>query len=191
MTRKRTPTVLQTRFAKLTAGGMAFTEAYAEAGYQTDNLTPHAIAVEASRLFASETVSRLVDEEREHLAALDKKAEHRQAIQVLGDSERVLNFLRETLSGSLDATTAQLKSAELLGRAVGLYRDITENLNKTERTSADIAETLEQRLSELLGIPVEQSLEENPVEQSARVIPVEQSAESGSPGKPGSPGKIH
>ena len=139
----------QREFAKLVASGdYSIVESYQQAGYTI--LSRAAQRVEACRLLSSETVSALVEQERAKLAKTRARIEKNQEAMVLSDSQRVLDKLRIWLEGNEAASTSQLKSAELLGRSCSLFKDVSEHI-KTERSSDDIQQTLEEKLAALLG----------------------------------------
>jgi len=124
-------------------------EAYEISGYAPLG-SRAAQRVEACRLLSSETVSALVEQERVKLAKVRARIEKNQEAMVLSDSQRVLDKLRIWLEGNEAASTSQLKSAELLGRSCSLFKDVSEHI-KTERSSDDIQQTLEEKLAALLG----------------------------------------
>ena len=57
--------------------------------------------------------------------------------------------MRSWSNGEVPATQTQLRAAELLGKACGLYRDVVED--HRERPAALVAADLERRLSSLLA----------------------------------------
>ena len=60
----------------------------------------------------------------------------------------LVDLLRKWSKGDESATSSQLRAAELLGKACGLYRDVIED--HRERPAAAVAAELEQRLASML-----------------------------------------
>jgi DNA mismatch repair ATPase MutS len=63
----------------------------------------------------------------------------------LSDKTRVLSRLREWMDGS-DSTSNQLRAAELLGKSVGLFKDVVETTDSrsSEELLAELDAMLEQ-----------------------------------------------
>ena len=142
----------QQKFAKLVACGMndgqpiTILDSYSKAGYQVLG-SRKATQVEACRLLASDTVQSLVEQERELLRKSEEKVRKSQEILVISDSERVLDKLRKWIEGE-DATTSQLRSAELLGKAASLFQN-NLNIETKQRSSAEIESLLRAKLTSL------------------------------------------
>jgi hypothetical protein len=142
----------QQKFAKLVACGMndgqpiTILDSYSKAGYQVLG-SRKATQVEACRLLASDTVQSLVEQERELLRKSEEKVRKSQEILVISDSERVLDKLRKWIEGE-DATTSQLRSAELLGKAASLFQN-NLNIETKQRSSAEIESLLQAKLASL------------------------------------------
>ena len=143
----------QKRFAKLIANGcdkegkpITATDAYEEAGYKA--LSQNAQGVEACRLIANDTVSRLIEEERVVIKKFEKKVQKKKEILALSDTQRVLDKLRTWIDGDIEASTSQLRSAELLARVSGMLRTDISIENK-ERSSSEIEGLLNSKLAAL------------------------------------------
>jgi len=153
----------QKRFAKLIANGcdkdgkpINATDAYVEAGYKA--LYPrNAQGVEACRLIANDTVSGLIEEERASIRKFEKKVQKKQEILTLSDTQRVLDKLRTWIDGDIEASTSQLRSAELLARVSGMLRTDISIENK-ERSSSEIEDLLNSKLA-ALSVIVEDEVE--------------------------------
>ena len=153
----------QKRFAKLIANGcdkdgkpINATDAYVEAGYKA--LTPrNAQGVEACRLIVNDTVARLIEEERASIRKFEKKVQKKQEILTLSDTQRVLDKLRTWIDGDIEASTSQLRSAELLARVSGMLRTDISIENK-ERSSSEIEDLLNSKLA-ALSVIVEDEIE--------------------------------
>ena len=76
-----------------------------------------------------------------------EKRQHSEALTV-SDRDMLVSLLRKWSKGDESATSSQLRAAELLGKACGLYRDVVED--HRERPSTLVAAELEARLSALL-----------------------------------------
>ena len=150
----------QKRFAKLIANGcdeegkpITAIDAYVKAGYK--ELNPrNAQGVEACRLIVNDTVSRLIDEERILINKFEKKVQKKKEILALSDTQRVLDKLRTWIDGDIEASTSQLRSAELLARVSGMLRTDISIENK-ERSSSEIEDLLNSKLATLSAIAEE------------------------------------
>ena len=67
----------------------------------------------------------------------------------LSDREQVLSKLRGWMESAEGADAMKIRSAELLGKSVGLFRDVVEQ--KQEVTSLDIEAKLQAKLELLLA----------------------------------------
>ena len=144
----------QKRFAKLIANGcdednnpVTATDAYTLAGYK--ELFPrNAQHVEACRLMSSDTVMELIETERAGIAKIEKKIQKKQELLTLSDTQRVLDKLRTWIDGDVEASSGQLRSAELLARVSGMMRtDIS--IETKERSASEIESLLESKLAAL------------------------------------------
>ena len=163
-------TIRQKRFAVLCAGGvdpatddpLTTTDAYALAGYSVANMSRNAQRVEACRLLQNKAVSDLVSVERKRIKASKDRIANQQEILVLSDSERVLTKLRSWLDGSEEASSSQIRSAELLAKCSGMMRTDISIENKA-RTAAEIENLLLVKLaaieSEIIEIEPASSIE--------------------------------
>ena len=145
----------QQRFAKLVARGsdsdgtpITIVDAYGAAGYQVLG-SRKATQVEACRLLASDTVQSLVEQEREVLRKSEEKVRKSQEVLVISDSQRVLDKLRAWIEGE-EATTSQLRSAELLGKAASLFQN-NLNIETKQRSAAEIEGLLAKKLAAISG----------------------------------------
>ena len=155
----------QKRFARLIANGcdenndpVTATDAYTLAGYK--ELFPrNAQRVEACRLLASKTIGELIDVERKIISQNQEKIRKKQELLVLSDSQRVLDKLRTWIDGEIEATSSQLRSAELLARVSGMMRtDIS--IESKERSSSEIESLLEAKLASIAEISNEFNTED-------------------------------
>ena len=173
-------TIRQKRFAVLCAGGvdpatddpLTTTDAYALAGYSVANMSRNAQRVEACRLLQNKAVSDLVSVERKRIKASKDRIANQQEILVLSDSERVLTKLRSWLDGE-EASSSQIRSAELLAKCVGMMKTDISIENKS-RTAAEIENLLLVKLaaieSEIIEIEPAESIEVESEESNSITI---------------------
>ena len=128
----------QPHFCRAVISGCTMSDAYREA-YNTSNMKPATVNREAHTLMATPKIATRVE-------ALQRAKDRAVIASSLSDRERVLTKLRdmmETTEGG-PAVTAQLRAAELLGKSVGLFKDVVET---TKMRSADeVREELERML---------------------------------------------
>lgn len=129
----------QLRFANGAVSGLSLSEAYRQA-YDAENMSERAIRTEASRLAARPDIALMMQ---------TISAEKREKMQVITVSDRdmLITNLRRWTKGDETPTSGQLRAAELLGKACGLYRDIVET--RTERPAADVLADIEARLNSI------------------------------------------
>lgn len=120
--------------------GQSLAQSYRDA-YKPPTMSAGHIRTEAVRTAALPHVSRALMQLGEDMA-------RRSRISAVSDRDKVLELLRSWVDGSADPSSAQLKAAELLGRATGLYRDVVED--HRERPAGLIAAELQSRLAGLL-----------------------------------------
>ena len=136
----------QLKFANGAVSGLSLAEAYKQA-YDAENMSYRAIRTEACRLAARPDIA---------LAMQTISAEKREKMQVLTVSDRdmLITNLRRWTKGDETPTSGQLRAAELLGKACGLYKDVIET--RTERPAAEVLADIESRLNALGADPVKQ-----------------------------------
>ena len=119
-----TPKMLH--FCRCVAAGMGQAESYRES---------HAVTATGKSATHREAASRLMarDDIRARVDALVKQRERSLLASALSDKTRVLSRLRDWMDGS-DSTSNQLRAAELLGKSVGLFKDVVET---TDSRSSD------------------------------------------------------
>jgi len=72
-------------------------------------------------------------------------------MQALSRSEKVIKKLEDIGLGDDQGGTAQIRALELLGKTIGLFKDVVETEDKTERNADTIKAELEQKLQRMLG----------------------------------------
>jgi len=130
-------TAKQMHFARCVASGMPQAEAYREA-YDVTAVGKTATHREAaSRLMARDDIKARVD-------ALIAQRERSILASSLSDRERVLSKLRHWVDHAEAGDSNRIRSAELLGKSVGLFRDVVET--SESKTSDELLAELETML---------------------------------------------
>ena len=130
-------TAKQMHFARCVASGMPQAEAYREA-YDVTAVGKTATHREAaSRLMARDDIKARVD-------ALIAQRERSILASSLSDRERVLSKLRQWTDSAEAGDSNKIRAAELLGKSVGLFRDVIET--SESRTSEELLAELETML---------------------------------------------
>jgi hypothetical protein len=135
-------TVKQRKFAENVIAGMSLSDAYRNA-YDAGGMTNAQIHREASLLGSDPRVSQCME-------ALGEAVRRKSEAVTVSDRDNLIRLLRSWSNGEAPATQTQLRAAELLGKACGLYRDVVED--HRERPAALVAADLERRLSSLLAV---------------------------------------
>jgi hypothetical protein len=120
-------------------------DAYREA-YSTSNMKPATVNREAHTLMATPKITTRVER-------LQRQKDRAIVAASLSDRERVLTTLRRLLDHA-EGTPAEhvaLRAADLLGKSVGLYRDV--QVTEQPRSPDEIRAELEERLAALLDQP--------------------------------------
>jgi hypothetical protein len=136
----------QLKFAHSAVSGVSLAEAYRQA-YDAENMSERAVRTEACRLAAHPNVARAME------AIAGEKQAKMQVITV-SDRDMLITNLRRWTKGDETPTSGQLRAAELLGKACGLYKDVIET--RTERPAAEVLADIESRLNALGAEPVKQ-----------------------------------
>jgi hypothetical protein len=130
-------TAKQMHFARCVAAGMPQAEAYREAYDVTAEGKTATHREAASRLMARADIKARVD-------ALIAQRERSILASSLSDRERVLSKLRQWTDSAEPADGNKIRAAELLGKSVGLFRDVIET--SESRTSEELLAELETML---------------------------------------------
>ena len=134
----------QRHFAQAVAAGMTQSEAYREAynvGETTKSSTVHE---KASRLMAETKIRARVDA----LVAMRDKAFIRSQTDM---KTKVLNQLEQFMESADPTDNVRLRATELLGKSVGLFKEVIEDSRNTVRTSDEIEAEVLAKLAILLG----------------------------------------
>jgi hypothetical protein len=127
-------TAKQMHFARCVAAGMPQAEAYREAYDVTAEGKTATHREAASRLMARADIKARVD-------ALIAQRERSILASSLSDRERVLSKLRQWTDSAEPADGNKIRAAELLGKSVGLFRDVIET--SESRSSDELLAELE------------------------------------------------
>ena len=132
-----TPKMLH--FCRCVAAGMGYAEAYRES---------HAVTATGKSATHREAASRLMarDDIRTRVDALVKQRERSQLASALSARERVLSKLRHWLDHAESGDSNRIRSAELLGKSVGLFKDVVETTDS--RTSDELLAELDAMLEQ-------------------------------------------
>ena len=133
-------TAKQRKFCENVISGMNLAEAYRNS-YDAENMKPASVQKRAAELMVDGKIKGCL----QALAA--QKRQHSEALTI-SDRDMLVSLLRKWSKGDESATSSQLRAAELLGKACGLYRDVVED--HRERPASLVAAELEARLASLL-----------------------------------------
>jgi hypothetical protein len=130
----------QLHFCRAVVSGRTMSDAYREA-YNTSNMKPASIHREASVLMSHPMVTQRVQR-------LQGQKDRAVVASSLTDRERVLDKLREFMETAQPSDSAKIRAAELLGKSIGLFKDVTIT-EKPVRTAEELKEELNRRLTAL------------------------------------------
>ena len=128
-----TLTPKQKLFARCVGGGMSLSDSYREA-YSAKRMKPASIRVEASRLMSDPNITLMAK-------SIQGQKERAVVASAVSDGDKVLTHLRQWIDGEVDATPSQLRSADMLGRSCGLFKDVIETV--VQRSPEEIRAELE------------------------------------------------
>jgi len=127
-------TAKQQHFCRCVAAGMSQAEAYREAFDVTADGKTATHREAASRLMARADIRARAD-------ALIAQRERSILASSLSDRERVLSRLRQWTDSAEAGDSNKIRAAELLGKSVGLFRDVVET--SESRSSDELLAELE------------------------------------------------
>jgi len=123
----------QRHFAQCVAGGMTQSDAYREAYDVGKNTKPATIHVKSSALMAESKIRARVDA----LVSMRDKAFIRSHTDM---KTKVLTKLEEFMNTADPTDNVRLRATELLGKSVGLFKEVIEDSRNQLRTSDEIEE---------------------------------------------------
>lgn len=124
----------QLHFARCVASGMSQAAAYRESYNVREGSKASSHQVSASKLMGNPMIKQRVE-------AIIRQKEAGIAASALSDRERVLTKLRHMLDNAEPNDGQKLRAAELLGKSVGLFKDVVETTDT--RSSDDLISDLE------------------------------------------------
>ncbi len=130
----------QMHFCRCVASGMSQASAYREAFDVTADGKSATHREAASRLMSRADIKARVD-------ALIAQRERSILASSLSDRERVLSKLRHWTDMAEQSDSNKIRAAELLGKSVGLFRDVVET--SESRSSDDLLSDLEAMLEQV------------------------------------------
>jgi hypothetical protein len=134
-------TAKQRKFCENVVSGMNLAESYRNS-YDAENMKPASVQRRAAELMVDGRI-------RACMEALAVERRRLSEVSTVSDRDMLVTMLRQWSRGEVPATQTQLRAAELLGKACGLYRDVIED--NRERPAALVAADLERRLASLLA----------------------------------------
>ena len=155
----------QMHFARCVASGMSQAEAYREAYNCRPNSKPKTQQEQASRLMSNPVIEARVER-------LIRDRERGMLASALSDKERVLRKLRDTMDAPdvTQADSIRLRAAELLGKTVGLFRDVVETTE--HKTAAQIEQELLEVLEQIADSATSNSTDEDNTDTNKSVSDV-------------------
>jgi len=157
-------TVKQRKFCENVVSGMNLSDAYRNS-YDAENMKPASIHRRACELMTNGKVKACVE-------ALGEARRRIVEVSTVSDRDMLIKLLRSWSTGEESATSSQLRAAELLGKACGLYRDVVED--HRERPAQAIAAELESKLSSLLQASRSQPEQAPSAEPTMNLVPQDQ-----------------
>ncbi len=140
MNMKLTPK--QLHFCQCIANGMSQADAYKESFNVGSNTKLNTIYSEASKLANNPKISKRID----YLINLKEKALVASSVSV---RERVLKKLEHFMDNAQPSDSMKIRSAELLGKSVGLFKEVIQDERSSELSSDQLIEELEVMLNEI------------------------------------------
>ena len=89
------------------------------------------------------------DKVRARVDALVRQREREMLATALSDRERVLDKLRHFIDHAKPGDGSKIRAAELLGKSVGLFKEVIEH-KRDNRTVAELEQELNERLASYL-----------------------------------------
>lgn len=151
----------QRKFVQGVASGLSLAEAYRQA-YDAQGMADRSIRTESAKLSMHPRIAQA-------LMRIREQNEARNQVLTVSDRDMVLRNLRQWTRGDGEPpTSAQLRAAELLGKACGLYKDVVET--RTEKPAADILGEIEKRLNAMEASEPDKRAPESVNDASERTV---------------------
>lgn len=139
--RKKVLTPKKLHFCRCVVHGMSLTDAYRES-YSTKNMMRKTIAESASRLNKEPLVTARI----EQLISLKEQALTRSTI---GLKSKVLDKLVSLMEVGTPQDSSKIRAAELLGKTLGLFKEVIEDNRETNQTPEQLTALLQAKLEQL------------------------------------------
>ena len=120
-------------------------DAYREA-YSTGRMKPATVNREAHALMANPKITARVER-------LQRQKDRAVIAASLSVRKRVLDKLLHLMDHAVPSDSAKLRAAELLGKSIGLFKDVQVQVQEDPRTADELQAELKERLSALLVDP--------------------------------------
>lgn len=133
----------QLHYCRCRASGTNMTDSYKEA-YSTSNMSSKTINEAACRLDKDSRITARI----EYLIHLKEQALIRSSTSL---KQKVLLKLEHFMDNATTADTAKLRAAELLGKSVGLFKDVIEDNRDKDLSSDELTKLLEDKIKTLLS----------------------------------------
>lgn len=131
----------QLHFVRCIAQGMTQADSYREA-YNSKNMSNQNIYEEASRLMANPKISTRV-------ATLIASKEAAITRSTVGLRKKVLDKLEDFMDSADKEDGNKIRAAELLGKSIGLFKEVIEDNRDKQRTPEELTAILEAKLLKL------------------------------------------
>ena len=154
-------TAKQQHFCRCVAAGMSQAEAYREAYDVTAEGKSASHREAASRLMSRADISTRV-------SALIAQRERSILASSLSDRERVLSKLRHWVDHAEAGDSNKIRAGELLGRSVGLFRDVVET--SESRSSDELLAELETMLESVVDDQSDAEQSDDPADSAEPTI---------------------
>jgi hypothetical protein len=130
----------QEAFAQAVASGSNLSDAY-RSSYEASGMADSTIWTQASLLLSNQKVTA-------RLMVLNSEKEQQRRMMAVSRAERVLQRL-EGLADNAVTESVRVRANELLGKTAGLFTDQVEITDTTDRSVADIQQSITDRLKRL------------------------------------------
>jgi hypothetical protein len=125
----------QKHYARCVASGMSQSDAYREAYDVGETTKPSTVHEKASLLMAQDKIRARVDT----LVAVREKALIRSTVDT---RTKVLHQLEQFMESATPQDSVKLRATELLGKSIGLFKDVVETPSNDNRSSEELKEEL-------------------------------------------------
>ena len=131
----------QLTYCRNRANGMTMIDSYKNA-FNPKKATKRSIYTMASRLDKKVEIQSRID----HLNNQKDKALVRSAVSL---REKVLKKLEDFMDNATTSDGNKIRAAELLGKSIGLFKDVIEDNRNDGKSAEELTELLHQKLKEL------------------------------------------